>query len=261
MPVDHQSEHVHYNGAMQHHYRLLSDTKQQYRQIFQQHQAALEAQLLALRGQFECKHCTSHPDEILTTWLTPLATDCGYWDWQKASLTLIENEIASQILSQLQRIEAYKQTFNCHMCGMCCKMASSDANYETLVQRAANGDEFARQFTSIFLPYASRDAARKVAPTVVDAALAEAVEETDGEEQLFFYHCPYLGEDNRCTVYGTDKRPAICSSYPETPLSFVYENCAWYPWKEDTHLDTLVAHAMLALCTQLSEKLRESLSG
>jgi Fe-S-cluster containining protein len=260
MPIDHQLEHVYYNGAMQHHYRLLSDTKQQYRQIFQQHQAALEAQLLALREHFHCERCTSHPDETLAAWLAPFARDCGYRAWQQAILSLVETEIAGQILAQLQRIEAYKQTFSCHMCGMCCKMASTDAPYETLQQRAAEGDEFARQFTSIFLPYASREAARQVAPTVVDAALAEAVEEPDGEEKLYFYHCPYLGEDNRCTVYGTDKRPAICSSYPETPLSFVYKNCSWRPWKEDTHMDTLLAHAMLALCTQLSEKLRDSLA-
>jgi Fe-S-cluster containining protein len=245
---------------MRHHYRLLSDTKQQYRQILQQQQAALDAQLLALRTQFQCTRCPSHPNESLLAWLAPLPADCGYRAWQQAIRSIIETDIAGQILAQLQRIEAYKQSFSCHMCGMCCKMASTDAPYDTLRQRAAAGDEFARQFTSIFLPYESRDAARRVAPEVVDAALAEAVEESDGEERLFFYHCPYLGEDNRCTVYGTAKRPAICSSYPETPLSFVYQNCAWRPWKDDTHLDTLVAHAMLALCSRYSETLQASLA-
>jgi len=90
----------------------------------------------------------------------------------------------------------------------------------------------------------------------VAAALAEASEETNGEEKVFFYHCPYLGEDNRCTVYGTPKRPAICSSYPDTPLTFIAKNCAWKPWKDETHADTLAAHAMLALCEHFAGKLQ-----
>jgi Fe-S-cluster containining protein len=245
---------------MRHHYRLLSETKQQYRQILQDHQAALEAQLLELRGGFSCDHCDARSHNDLKQWLAPLHAGCGFRTWQQAVLGMVETEVAGKILLQLQRIEAYKQTFNCHMCGMCCSLASSDTSYEELVKRAEHGDEFARQFTSIFLPYESREAARKRAPDVVDAVLAEATEEAEGEERIFFYHCPYLGEDNRCSVYGTDKRPSICASYPETPLAFVYEKCAWRPWKDETHVDMMVAHAMLALCTQISEKLRDSLA-
>ena len=245
---------------MPHHYRLLSETKQQYRQILQGQQEALEAQLCELRGRFQCKECDSQSLNSLKQWLQPVHTGCGYRTWQQSALNIVETEIARDILFELKQIEAYKQTFNCHMCGMCCSLASSDAPYEELLQRAKNGDEFAQQFTSIFLPYPSREAARKRASHVVDAVLAEAAEEPEGEEHIYFYHCPYLGEDNRCSVYGTDKRPSICASYPETPLSFVYEKCAWRPWKDETHLDTMVAHAMLALCTQISEKLRASLS-
>jgi Fe-S-cluster containining protein len=138
-------------------------------------------------------------------------------------------------------------------------MASSDKSYAQLQAEAAQGDEFARQFVSIFLPYPSREAAEAVAPQVVAAVLEEAGE-ASSQSDIYFYHCPYLGEDNRCTVYGTSKRPAICGSYPETPLVFVYENCAWQPWKAETHPDTLVAHALLALCTHWSQLLRASLS-
>jgi Fe-S-cluster containining protein len=174
-------------------------------------------------------------------------------------LGIIEQGIAGELLAQLHHVETYKQAFDCHMCGMCCKMASADAPYDILLQRAAQGDEFARQFTSVFLPYASRETAKRVAPEVVEAVLQEATEESNGEEHVYFYHCPYLGEDNRCSVYGTSKRPAICGSYPETPLSFMYENCAWRPWKDDTHLDTLTTHAMLALCSQLADTLKTSI--
>lgn len=227
--------------------------------MFHQFRGELEARLSALHSQHSCKHCGSVAFSEIEQWMKPLHQDCGYKNWQRAALNLIETEIAAGIIKRLQAIETYKKTFNCHMCGMCCRMASTDASYEELKTRAASGDEFARQFTSIFLPYASREAARQVAPDVVDAVLSEAGEESDGQERIHFYHCPYLGEDNRCSVYGTDKRPAICESYPETPLSFVYEKCAWKPWKDETYTETLAIHAMLALCTQYSETLRASL--
>lgn len=244
---------------MRTHYRLLSETKQQYRQIFHQHKTALEAQLGALRQQVHCNCCDGSNLNDINQWLGPLPLNCQYRRWQQAALHWLETDAATPILETLNQIEAYKNTFSCHMCGMCCRMASSDASYKELQARAATGDEFARQFTSIFLPYASRDAARQVAPDVVEAVLAEAGEEAGDSERIFFYHCPYLGEDNRCSIYGTAKRPAICSSYPETPLSFVYERCAWKPWKDDTHSATLAAHALLALCSDYAEKLKASL--
>jgi len=245
---------------MQHHYRSLSETKQQYRQIFQRQKEALGAHLKALHGNFNCAACKDEPEFNLEHWLKPLHADCGYKSWQQAALNLIEGQLAGQIVGRLDAIEAYKRTFSCHMCGVCCRLASSDAPYAAMLERAEAGDAFARQFTSVFLPYSSRAAAMRKFPDVVQAVLQEAGQEEDGEERIFFYHCPYVGEDNRCTVYGTDKRPAICESYPETPLSFMYENCAWKPWKEETHPDMLAAHAMLALCEHLSEQLRMALA-
>lgn len=254
---------------MSQHYRSLSDTKQQYRQLFSEGRQKLEAQLSGMREKYHCDGCAVDKTAIgedsakpapFDTWLEKRHPGCGYRPWQAEALNYIENVAGREILLSLQRIEAYKNTFNCHMCGMCCRMASSEHTYEELRARAAAGDEFARQFTSIFLPYSSREAARSKAPEVVDAVLAEAGETPGEPEKVYFYHCPYLGEDNRCSIFGTDKRPAICASYPETPLSFVYEKCAWRPWKDETHTDTMAAHAMLALCTNWAERLQQALA-
>jgi len=245
---------------MRHHYRSLSDTKQQYRDIFQRQKLALEAMLTGFLPDFQCAGCTVEPESALEGWLQPLHAGCGYRGWQERALHYIQQEVAGQILSVLNGIETSRNAIDCHMCGMCCRMASADAPYDTLKARAAAGDEFARQFTSVFLPYESREAARAKAPGVVEAVLWEAGGEQADEEKIFFYHCPYVGEDNRCTVYGTDKRPAICGTYPETPLSFVYENCAWKPWKDETHPNALAAHAMLALCDHLSGRLEAALA-
>lgn len=239
------------------HYRLLSETKQQYAEIFEQARLSLEARLEELRGRFQCEACTSNPPGSV---LEPRHAGCGYRTWQAQALRFIEEDVGRELLARLQSVQDARNTVSCHMCGMCCRLASSESSYEELQARAARGDEFARQFASIFLPYASREAAREKYPEVVAAMLAEAAEEAEGEEKIHFYHCPYIGEDNRCTIYGTDKRPAICESYPETPLSFVYEKCAWRPWKDETHAETLATHAMLALCNHYSEQLRRVLA-
>jgi Fe-S-cluster containining protein len=245
---------------MRQHYLSLSDTKQQYRQIFQRQRNALEAQLVGLRSNFSCESCTLGAETNLEPGLDSLHANCGFRAWQQAALAQIETDGAGQIIGRLNAITAYKNTFNCHQCGMCCRMASSESSYDELTAKAQAGDDFARQFTSVFLPYASREAARQMAPDVVSAVLAEASEAAEGQENIFFYHCPYLGEDNRCTVYGTDKRPNICASYPETPLDFIYKDCAWKPWKEETHPEALALHAMLALCENLSQRLRLALA-
>jgi Fe-S-cluster containining protein len=244
---------------MESHYRLLAHTKQQYRDMFAQAALLLESQLLGMRAQYGCVHCEGALVHSLAEAIQPVHARCGFQGWQREALRVLEQEVGLEILNKLQQVEAYKNTFDCHMCGACCRMASTDADYPTLRLRAENGDEFAQQFISVFLPYASRQKALETAPDIVVATLAEAGEEAEGEEQIFFYHCPYVGEDNRCTVYGTDKRPAMCQSYPETPLSFVYEKCAWKPWKNETHGDTLLAHALLALCTDWCDQLKRAL--
>jgi Fe-S-cluster containining protein len=237
-------------------YHSLSETKQQYKHILQRQKDLLSEELTRSSEDFSCERCALGDHFVLDAAMEPLHSGCGYQAWQAATLHWIEHEAAGRVLAKLNTIEQARNKFSCHSCGMCCRLASSEFSYETLQAQAAEGQEFARQFTSVFLPYASREAARSKAPEAVAAALAEASEEIDGEEKVFFYHCPYLGEDNRCTVYGTPKRPAICSSYPDTPLTFIAKNCAWKPWKDETHADTLIAHAMLALCEHFAGKLR-----
>jgi Fe-S-cluster containining protein len=261
---------------MSQYYRLFSDTKQQYGTMVRRNLALIHHSLAAQRERFSCTVCDAHPTDSEPAaeqssgasdaphekaWYQPLPVQCGYRHWQQSALHWLEQDAGREITERLNQIEAYKNTFSCHMCGMCCRLASSEYSYEELTARADAGDEFARQFTSIFLPYASRETARQKYPEVVAAVLAEAGLETEGEskERIHFYHCPYIGQDNRCTLYGTDKRPGICASYPETPLSFVYEKCAWKPWKEETHEATLQAHALLAVCSSLSEQLQQAL--
>jgi Fe-S-cluster containining protein len=244
---------------MRPYYRSFGETKQQYQEIFSLARRQLYQTLAGLREGFFCSVCQSHAGPDADTWFQPLPPNCQYRAWQREALSWLENVLGRELLIKLQQIEGYRQAFTCHQCGVCCRLASSEHDYEALCKKASAGDTFAVQFTSIFLPYASREAARAKFPDVVQAVLKEAGEPA-GEERVFFYHCPYVGEDNRCTIYGTAKRPAICGSYPETPLSFVYEKCAWRPWKEETHQDALAVHATLELAQELAKRLQQSLS-
>lgn len=211
--------------------------------------------LLESRANYSCPQCQT-PPEILEPISHP---HCGYAAWKAHCLTILEKDIGQQIVEKLNEIEAARNRVTCHQCGVCCKFASSEFSYAELQQKATQGDEFAKQFTSVFLPYASSDAARERFPELVDQILTEVrnqqAESGMDSAPVHFYHCPYIGEDNRCTIYGTPKRPEICAGYPDTPLTFIYNKCAWKPWKDEYHRESLVAHASIELCLFYSDKL------
>jgi Fe-S-cluster containining protein len=245
------------------HYQRFNQTRQQYRELFRDLEHALTARLSQLRGDAYCPGCQAETVKELA--LAPAHHGCPENIWRKAAMKLVEEEIPYEIMGQLNEIRKYRNRVQCHSCGQCCRLASSEHSYRELLERANEGDRFAQEFTSIFLPYVSREAARKREPEGVAEVLAHVGEEIaeglrseaeDSQEKVFFYYCPYIQEDNRCGVYGTEKRPSICESYPETPLGYVAKNCAWKPWQEETHMDSLLAHAMLNLCEDWSKKLR-----
>ncbi len=217
----------------------------------------LENRLNDLRSKFTCPVCEL--EGTVPELLEPLPhKDCGYSDWYQAGIRLLEQEVGKDILEQLEQINAYKKTFSCHMCGVCCRFASSEFSYEELLEKSQQGDTFASQFTSVFLPYESMEAAHKKFPQMVNDVLAE-VEEQE-RSSVYFYHCPYVGEDNRCTIFGNPKRPEFCATYPDTPLTFIYNQCAWKPWKDETHDEALKAHATIELATYFLAKLHDSLN-
>ncbi len=236
----------------------LSHTRQQYRDIFEQ----ARVQLFTLINQgiqdISCTQCVITPEALINDpelCLQPRHSGCGYQAWQKNALNIIENQVAQDILTRLKAIETYKASIQCHSCGVCCKLASSEFSYLELEQRAKQGDRFATEFTSIFLPYPSQEKAKEAYPELV----SDVLRLSGDPEGVYFYHCPYIGEDNRCSIYGTSKRPSICSSYPDTPLTFIYDKCAWAPWKQETHQDALMAHATIELCSFVLGKIQDGL--
>ncbi len=231
----------------------LSHTKTRYRELFAQAREVIDNRLLNALAESHPNHW-AYANQSVEALLPEIAKDDELKQWARSCIPILETDLGGKILAKLNQINTDKQTYNCHQCGVCCRFASSEFSYDELTEKAANGDEFAKQFTSVFLPYASSQAAREKFPSMVD----DVVNHTD--DDVYFYHCPYLGEDNRCTLWGNPKRPQLCSNYPDTPLTFIYKNCAWKPWKDSNHDEALYAHAFIEICGFYVGKFQQALT-
>ena len=179
----------------------------------------------------------SFPSSVTTI----LPEECGYRDWQKQAVDKIKNEISRDILLKLEDIEKYRQTFKCQKTGTCCRLASSEFSYEELKHKAQNGDKFAQQFTSVFIPYGSIDEAREIYPDYIDIVEARL----DADEGIYFYHCPHVSDENLCTIY--ENRPQICREFPNNPLAILPANCGFHEWKEEVLVASMLMHAVIEI--------------
>ena len=124
--------------------------------------------------------------------------------WQNAVIDMFEKDICREIFQKWQEILEYRSNFECKGCATCCNLACSEYSPEELQRRAQNGDNFAKQFTGIFIPYETREEAEKIYPEYLKL-LSENV-----EGDVYFYHCPKLN-CNRCSDY--ENRPDICRHF------------------------------------------------
>jgi Fe-S-cluster containining protein len=130
----------------------------------------------------------------------------------------------------------YERVFNlpkpqCCSQGDCCKGASPSVPVHQLWAKAAAGDEFARGFLSIFVPYASHAEAAAVVPGLVERSLKAAANNpkfTNGAEDVVFFHCRYHQSNNLCGVH--EDRPEFCRSYPDSPFVVMAPGCAFEEW-------------------------------
>lgn len=180
-----------------------------------------------------------------------LPQECSYSSWQKAILKDIDEEIFKDVLIKYKQMEAYKENFSCNRTGTCCKFACSEFSYEELQAKASNKDNFATQFVSVFQPYKDQEKAREIYPEYV-----EMLEQKLGkDEKVYFYFCSHLDENNLCTQY--EKRPSICSDFPNNPLSILPPWCGYSAWKEEVEVLAMTLHALVNLGEFYKEKLEK----
>ncbi len=193
--------------------------------------------------------CQGFPNSVSTI----LPENCNFRHWQNLALHKIKNEIEPEINLKIKEILDYKNKFKCKRTGICCKLASSEFSYEQLKQKAENNDEFAGQFTKIFVPYKTLQEARDVFPEYVDLL----IKKLEKNESINFFYCKYLKGENECPVY--ESRPQICRDFPDNPFSIIPHKCGYYDWKEEIIVAAYTFHALKQIYDFYVEKIEKAL--
>ena len=160
-------------------------------------------------------------------------------NWQKNVLDMFENDISKEIYRKWQEVLELRKNYECKGCATCCNLACSEYSYEEIKKRAENGDNFAKQFVSIFVPYKTMEDAEEIYPEYLKL-LSENV-----EGEVYFYHCPKLNECKRCSDY--ENRPKICRDFPDNPLDILPKSCGFYEWRKQVEPVVMMLHAMVEI--------------
>jgi len=128
-------------------------------------------------------------------------------------------------------VKKWAEKFNlplpeCNKCGTCCVCASPSVSYKKLLEKAAAGDSFARDFFSVFLPHSSSEFAEKNFPDLV-----EKIKKSTNHDDIVFYKCRFHSETENCLVY--EDRPSLCRDFPGSPFVILGEKCAFKDWVKD----------------------------
>lgn len=176
--------------------------------------------------------------------------NCKLKSWQENIVHALEVDLSKEILQKLKEIENDKALFTCNRCTICCKFATSEFDYNTLKEKAKKGDNFAKQFISIFQPYKDFNEAKKAYPDYVEM-LEENLEDIN---KVYFYYCKKLNNDGLCSDY--KNRLQICRDFPNNPLVLLPKCCGYKEWKEKHHFEALLAHATLEIIEFYIKKLK-----
>lgn len=128
----------------------LDGMKKQYREIFLKTVDAIQGRIDELKP-------LNFKGDIFDTF----EKDSIGQQWQNSVIEMFDNDISQEIFRKWTEIIDYRAKFECKGCATCCNLACAEYSLEELRNRANNGDKFAKQFTSIFIPYDSKDEAKK----------------------------------------------------------------------------------------------------
>ena len=135
----------------------ISDLRKEYRSIFKDSTEALNKLIEEIR-----------PENVSGDLFDKYDKNSDGQRWQLAAIELLKGEVSKNIFRKLNEILAYRSQFKCVGCATCCNLACSEFSPEELAQKAKNGDKFATQFLSVFIPYESKEEARKIYPEYIE---------------------------------------------------------------------------------------------
>lgn|SRR5574344_230617 len=169
--------------------------------------------------------------------------------WQDKTLKFFDEILSNEIPENISKIKEFRNSCNCLGCGVCCRFACSEFSPEELKSKAENGDNFAKQFTQIFVPYNSLENVKKIFPQYLKML------EEKNESGYYFYHCPKVTSDNRCPDY--ENRPQICRDFPDNPLAFLPLECGFKLWKKNSEDIALKLNATSEIINFYKNKIKE----
>lgn len=155
-------------------------------------------------------------------------------------LQFLNEDILKELYQQKLEISEVRKKSFCSGCAVCCKLACSEFSPEELKQKAQNGDNFATQFISVFIPYDNEAEAEKIYPEYFELLKNKAA-----DEKVYFYHCPKVTTDNRCPDY--ENRPQICRDFPDNPIGFLPKTCGYKDWEDEVQEKALKLHSLLEI--------------
>ncbi|HSA06066.1 MAG TPA: YkgJ family cysteine cluster protein [Candidatus Gastranaerophilales bacterium] len=118
----------------------------------------------------------------------------------------------------------------CKMCGKCCRSITASHTHEELKEMKEKGSEGAKVFIDIFKTYSDVQEAKKVVPEQIDQILEELGQAEDFDiNNVTFYYCPHIKEDNKCGIYET--RPECCKRAPNNAWSCMPPGCGFEGWQ------------------------------
>ena len=163
-------------------------------------------------------------------------------------INFLNKDITKEIYLKQKQITESRKKFKCEGCAACCKLACSEFSLEELKQKSQNGDNFAQQFLSVFVPYESESEAEKIYPEYF-----KLLKEKKQNEKIYFYYCPKLTKDNRCPDY--ENRPQICKDFPDNPLGLLPITCGFKTWKKEVETIALKLHSLFEILEFYKKKL------
>ena len=195
-----------------------------YKEIFTEAAKVIRHEIDKFKPEDSCKFCTIPCDVQKPDIFAVFPPNCPYGAWQIKALSHLTNEYRSKLRASKKALMDKKNEYSCTKCGNCCKLAVSSYNPMQLKQMAIRGDKYAREFSSIYIPYESEEMAEAVCPEFY----AKLKDLMDVNERLYFYYCRKLGADNLCSDY--ENRPDICKDFPLTPLKVLPDTCGYMAW-------------------------------
>lgn len=156
----------------------------------------------------------------------------------------LENRLNNVKNKTVEYVKEQREASHCSCCGVCCRFAVSEFSFEELKEKSNNGDNFAKQFISTFIPYNSADEYIKIFPQYLELLK---------NENYYVYHCPKVTEDNRCPDY--ENRPQICRDFPDNPIAFLPPMCGFSGWKLKSEFVWLKLRAEIEIINHYLENL------